>query len=59
MGGGVWLRCHYLSAHPFCVVIVAFSLLLAFVAAVPVNRGLLSKGRGHALVHQYDHAHSC
>lgn len=38
---------------------LAFSLLLAFVAAVPVNRWLLSKGRGHALVHQYHHAHSC
>lgn len=38
---------------------LAFSLVLAFVAAVPVNRWLLSKGRGHALVHQYHHAHSC
>jgi Domain of unknown function (DUF4396) len=34
------------------------SLVLAFFAAVPVNRWLLSKGRGHALVHQYHHAHS-
>ncbi len=38
---------------------LAFSLVLAFVAAVPVNRWLLSKGRGRALVHQYHHAHSC
>ncbi|HSF67500.1 MAG TPA: DUF4396 domain-containing protein [Nitrospiraceae bacterium] len=38
---------------------LAFSLMLAFFAAVPVNRWLLSKGRGHALVHQYHHAHSC
>jgi copper chaperone CopZ len=38
---------------------LAFSLMLAFLAAVPVNRWLLSKGRGHALVHQYHHAHSC
>lgn len=38
---------------------LAFSLLLAFVVAVPVNRWLLSKGLGHALVHQYHHAHSC
>jgi len=38
---------------------LAFSLVLAFLAAVPVNRWLLSKGRGHALVHQYHHAHSC
>lgn len=34
------------------------SLMLAFCAAVPVNRWLLSKGRGHALVHHYHHAHS-
>lgn len=38
---------------------LAFSLVLAFVAAVPVNRWLLSKGRGHALVHEYHQAHSC
>ena len=37
---------------------LAVSLVLAFFAAVPVNRWLLSKGRGHALVHQYHHAHS-
>lgn len=38
---------------------LAGSLVLAFFAAVPVNRWLISKGRGHALVHQYHHAHSC
>ncbi len=38
---------------------LVFSLVLAFFTAVPVNRWLLSKGRGHALVHQYHHAHSC
>lgn len=38
---------------------LALSLVLAFVAAVPVNRWLLSQGRGHALVHHYHHAHSC
>lgn len=38
---------------------LAVSLVLAFFAAVPVNRWLISKGRGHALVHQYHHAHSC
>jgi hypothetical protein len=36
---------------------LAVSLVLAFFAAVPVNRWLLSKGRGHALVHQYHHSH--
>lgn len=34
------------------------SLILAFIAAVPVNRWLLSKGRGHALVHHYHQAQS-
>jgi hypothetical protein len=30
---------------------LALSLAVAFVAALPVNRWLISKGRGHALVH--------
>lgn len=34
---------------------LALSLGLAFVAAVPVNRWLLSQGKGHAVVHQYHH----
>jgi hypothetical protein len=29
------------------------SLAVAFVAAVPVNKFLLDRGRGHALVHKY------
>ncbi|MGH7250750.1 MAG: DUF4396 domain-containing protein [Nitrospiraceae bacterium] len=32
---------------------LALSLAVAFVAALPVNRWLLSKGRGHALVHAH------
>lgn len=32
---------------------LALSLVVAFVAALPVNRWLLSKGRGHALVHAH------
>jgi hypothetical protein len=35
---------------------LAFALAVAWVAAFPVNRWLISKGRGHALVHAY-HAH--
>jgi hypothetical protein len=31
-------------------------LAVAFVAALPVNRCMLSKGTGHALTHQYHHA---
>ena len=35
---------------------LAFALAVAFVAAYPVNRYLISRGRGHAVVHQY-HGH--
>ena len=35
---------------------LAFALAVAWVAAFPVNRWLISKGRGHALVHSH-HAH--
>jgi hypothetical protein len=34
---------------------LAFSLLVAFVCAVPVNRWLIARGRGHAVVHEYHH----
>ncbi len=32
---------------------LAFALAVAFVAALPVNRWLLSRGRGHAVAHQH------
>jgi uncharacterized RDD family membrane protein YckC len=32
---------------------LAFALAVAWVAAFPVNRWLISKGRGHAVVHSY------
>jgi hypothetical protein len=35
---------------------LAFSLALAFVAAFPVNRYLISRGKGHAVVHKH-HGH--
>jgi len=36
------------------------SLAVAFVAAVPVNRWLIDRGRGHAVVHRFheEHAHT-
>jgi hypothetical protein len=34
---------------------LAVSLAIAFVVALPVNRWLIARGRGHTLVH---HAHS-
>ena len=34
---------------------LAVSLLVAFVVTVPVNRALIARGKGHAVVHQYHH----
>ena len=36
---------------------LALALAVAFAAAFPVNRYLLARGRGHAVVHQY-HGHA-
>ena len=36
---------------------LAAALLIAGVAAYPVNRWLLARGKGHAVVHQHHHAH--
>ena len=36
---------------------LAFALAVAFVAAFPVNRYLISRGKGHAVVHQYHEGH--
>jgi uncharacterized protein DUF4396 len=35
---------------------LAFSLVVAGIAAFPVNRFLIARGRGHAVVHQH-HGH--
>jgi uncharacterized protein DUF4396 len=35
---------------------LAFSLIVAFAAAFPVNRWLIARGKGHAVVHAY-HGH--
>jgi Domain of unknown function (DUF4396) len=34
---------------------LAFALAVAFVVALPVNRALIARGKGHAVVHQYHH----
>jgi hypothetical protein len=34
---------------------LAASLAIAFAVTVPVNRWLISRGKGHAVVHQYHH----
>jgi hypothetical protein len=36
---------------------LAFALAVAFVAAFPVNRYLIVRGRGHAVVHDYHQGH--
>jgi hypothetical protein len=36
---------------------LAVALLIAGAFAFPVNRWLLARGKGHAVVHQYHHAH--
>jgi hypothetical protein len=36
---------------------LAFALGVAFVAAYPVNRWLISRGKGHAAVHEYHGGH--
>jgi len=36
---------------------LAVALLIAGVCAFPVNRWLLARGKGHAVVHEYHHAH--
>jgi hypothetical protein len=33
------------------------SLLVAFVVTVPVNRAMIARGRGHAVVHGLHHSH--
>ena len=34
---------------------LAIALAVAFVAAFPVNRWLIARGKGHAVVHEYHH----
>ena len=37
---------------------LAVSLAVAFVAAVPVNRWLIQRGKGHAVVHSFHEGHA-
>jgi hypothetical protein len=36
---------------------LAFALFIAFWVAVPVNRWLIARGRGHAVIHELHHSH--
>jgi hypothetical protein len=35
---------------------LASSLVVAFLLTTPLNRWMISRGKGHAVVHQYHHA---
>ncbi len=43
--------------HPVYWLSRSISLAAAFVVAFPVNLYLLKRGKGHALMHEYHHAH--
>jgi hypothetical protein len=36
---------------------LAGSLMVAFLLTTPINRWMISRGKGHAVVHEYHHAH--
>ncbi|MBV9922540.1 MAG: DUF4396 domain-containing protein [Pseudonocardia sp.] len=36
---------------------LVLSLVIAFVVTTPVNRWMIGRGRGHAVAHEYHHAH--
>ena len=36
---------------------LAVALFVAFLCAVPVNRYLISRGKGHAVIHEHHHHH--
>ncbi len=36
---------------------LAFALVVAFVAAFPVNRWLIARSKGHAVVHEHHGGH--
>lgn len=43
--------------NPIFWIGMAISLAAAFCAAYPVNKWLMSRGKGHALVHEHHHGH--
>ena len=44
--------------NPIFWLALPLALTVAFFAAYPVNKYLLQRGKGHALVHEYHHNHS-
>lgn len=43
--------------NPLFWISMSIALTAAFFAAYPVNRYLLQRGKGHAILHQHHHAH--
>jgi len=43
--------------NPLFWLALPFSLFVAFFAAFPVNKYLLNRGKGHALIHEYHEKH--
>ncbi|MFE7516127.1 DUF4396 domain-containing protein [Streptomyces sp. NPDC057540] len=47
-----------MDAHldePLFWIVLAISLAIAFVVTTPVNKWMIGRGKGHAVVHQYHH----
>lgn len=44
-------------ANPLFWIALAISFAVAFVVTVPVNRWLIGRGKGHAVVHEYHAGH--
>ncbi|MCX5196816.1 DUF4396 domain-containing protein [Streptomyces sp. NBC_00249] len=42
-------------SEPLFWTVLALSLVLAFVVTTPVNKWMIGRGKGHAVVHQYHH----
>ncbi|MFD9371755.1 DUF4396 domain-containing protein [Streptomyces sp. NPDC060020] len=42
-------------SEPLFWTVLAISLAIAFVVTVPVNKWMIGRGKGHAVVHQYHH----
>ena len=43
---------------PLFWISMALALLAAFIVAFPVNKYLIGRGMGHAVVHKYHHEHN-
>ena len=49
-------RCHGPPDERFFWASLAGSLAVAFLVTTPVNRAMIRRGRGHAVLHSYHHA---